>query len=144
MTTTNLLGAVGNIKTLDITISGDAKFDDTIIALRKAGTLGSTSDAHKLRQHTDGYKIKLMSTWKDDLTTVTNKKWFNCVSAVTTPVATGAYCVYAAVAGTAGKEEKYSLNWAPLSTIGVNGKSPADNVTGGYTFGINTTGLDRF
>ena len=59
MTSMTLLTASGHINDLTLTVTGDADFDSTIIALRKAGTLADNDAATKLRLHTDGYKASL-------------------------------------------------------------------------------------
>ena len=148
MAATSLLSASGHIDGLSIEIKGDPKFYDTLLALRKDGTLATDTAADLLAAHTDGYSVKLSSKFSSDQTGATNKNWFNCVHQVTeasTATTPGAYCVYASVGVTAGAENKLALHWIPQSKLGGSNNPAADVIIAPtYTFSPTTTGLDRF
>lgn len=55
---TEILPATGVMNAITLTITGTEDFDDTIIALRSAGTITETNAGY-LRSHTDGYKVSL-------------------------------------------------------------------------------------
>jgi hypothetical protein len=130
-----LLGNVGVINSLSLTITGNSDFDQFLVDSVKAGSITSTDNAAKMRLHTDGYHVSLASTFNADLTSASSTEYLNCVGQVS---GDGAYCVRARIASTAGTEKLLELHWIAQSAIGTAAASSPP------TTSVTTTGLLRF
>ena len=141
---TTVLAATGVINALTLELTGTTGMDDVIFKLVSAGTI-TTSDAEYFRKHTDGYKVKLHTTFSSDKSSSTNETYMNCIYPATasatlvtstTPASKSGYCVTAASNGSSNSNLR--LNWIPIGIMTGSTNPTTAQATYGYTYTPNT------